>query len=363
MNYENIFLKNGRYVIKKKIYCKEITYGTFNNLTKAIEQRDILIKNRWHKNATTKYPKKQHFPKYEVKKTEDGYLILNKKIGRAFGTYKNYEYARLIKRILPFYGNKVNIEKIEQIAHKEFYKHISYNKRISKYHVIYKGFVRSTHDRLDDALYERDLIKKSDNEEVSYEDPTIVHDYKSEKLPSFEYEYENITYGKKMKNRYILEKRIRNQKIIIGSYPTYDLARLIKRHLDNKKWNYSEVYHIIKSTITIHKRDKHIREHDGYFYIEVLKDDEKIIYAKYKDIDLARYVKNNLVRTNWRKKFIKKFEKKYFLNKIETEYYYDSTDFFMEISWIRIRIDHEINLDNKIVCCCKIKKIPPNNLE
>lgn len=330
MNYENIFLKNGRYVIRKNIYCKEITYGTFDNLAKAIEQRNLLIRNKWHKNATTGYPKKQHFPKYEVKKTENGYLVLNKKIGKAFGTYENYEYAVLIKKILPFYGNNIDIENVEKIAHKEFYKHIFYNKRICRYHVIYKGIVRSTYKRLEDALYERDLIKKSDNDEISYEDPTIIHDYESEKLPPFEYGYEKIRYRNKKKNKYLLEKQIRNQKLIIGSYPTYDLACLIKRYLDNKKWKHSEVKHIIKSTMNIHKRDKHISEHDGYFYIEVLKDDERIIYAKYKDIDLARYVKNNLVLNNWRRNFIKKFEKRYFLNKIETEYYYDSTDFFIE---------------------------------
>ncbi len=330
MTYENIYVKNGKYVIKKNIYSKDIIYGTFDTLTSAIKQRNILIKNKWHKNATTNYPKNQHFPKYEVKKTEDGYIVLNRKKGTTFGTYENYEYARMIKKILPFYGDEINIERIEEIAHKEFYKYISYNRRICRYHVIYKGFVRSTHERLDDALYERDLIVRSDNEEVFYEDPTVVHDYKSENLPPFEYEYENIRYQRKVKNKYVLEKQIRNRRIIIGSYPTYDLACLIRRYLENKKWNYAEVKHIIKSTRKIHKRDKHIHEHNGEFYIEVLKDDRNVVYAKYKDLELARYVKNNLVMNNWRKKFIKRFEKRYFLNKIETEYYYDSTDFFLE---------------------------------
>lgn len=330
MNYENIYLENGRYVIKKNIYCRNIIYGKFDNITKAIKQRDILIKNKWHKNATTKYPKNQHFPKYEVKKTLGGYLVLNRKTGKAFGTYENYEYARLIRKILPFYGNEINIRKIEQIAHKEFYRYISYDKIICRYHVIYKGFVRSTHQRLEDALYERDLIVRCDNDEINYEDPTIIHDYRSEILPPFEYESENITCRNKNRNRYVLEKRIRNQKIIIGSYPTYDLARLIKRYLDNRKWNYSEVKHIIKSTRNIHRRDKYIYEHNGHFYIEILKDDKRIIYAKYNDIELARYVKNNLVMNNWRRRFIKKFEKRYFLNQVETKYYYDSTDFFVK---------------------------------
>ena len=78
-----------------------------------------------------------------------------------------------------FYGNKINIRLIEKIAHKEFYKYISYNKRKDVYHVIYGGFVRSTHKKLINALYERDLIIKYDgDEELMCEDSTIIHDYK-----------------------------------------------------------------------------------------------------------------------------------------------------------------------------------------
>lgn len=332
MDYKNIYKQNGKYVIKKNIYCKSIYYGKFDNLTEAIEQRNILIKNKWHKNATTNYPKEKRFPKYQIKKTECGYLVLNKKTGRTFGTYKNYEYANIIKKILPFYGNEINIRQIEKIAHKEFYRYISYNKMKGRYHVIYKGFIRSTHKRLDDALYERDLIIKYDgDEELMCEDPTIIHDYESYNLPSFEHECENIRYRDDNKNKYQLEKQIRNHKIVIGSYQTYDLACLIKRYLDSKKWKSEDVKHIIKSTRNIHKRDKYIHKRNGYFYIERKKGENTIIYARYKDIDLARYVKNNLAMNNWRKKFIKRYEKKYYLNKIETKYYYDSTDFFMEV--------------------------------
>ena len=333
MNYKNIYRQNGKYVIKKNIYCKSICYGTFDNLTEAVEQRNILMKNKWHKNATTNYPKEERFPKYQIKKTECGYLVLNKKSGRTFGTYKNYEYANLIKKILPFYGKEIDIRHIEKIAHKEFYKYITYNKMNGRYHIIYEGFVRSTHKRLEDALYERDLIIKYDgDEELMCEDPTIIHNYKKDKLPSFEHECENIRYRDENKNKYQLEKQIRNHKIVIGSYPTYDLACLIKRYLDAKKWKGDEVRHIIKSTRSIHKRDKYIHKRNGYFYIERKRGEDTLVYAKYEDIDLARYVKNNLAMNNWRKKFIKRYEKRYYLNKVETEYYYDSTDFFVEVT-------------------------------
>ena len=92
-----------------------------------------------------------HFPKYQIKKTECGYLVLNKKTGRTFGTYKNYEYANIIKKILPFYGNNINIRLIEKIAHKEFYKYISYNKRKDVYHVIYENEISQYNGLLEDA--------------------------------------------------------------------------------------------------------------------------------------------------------------------------------------------------------------------
>ena len=63
MKYRNIYKLNGRYIIKKTIYKKTIKYGTFDTIERATEQRNILMKNRWHKNATTGYPKGQRFPK------------------------------------------------------------------------------------------------------------------------------------------------------------------------------------------------------------------------------------------------------------------------------------------------------------
>lgn len=329
MLYRNIYKQNGKYVIKKNIYGKSIVYGKFNDIDLAIQKRNILMKNKWHKNATTGYPKSQHFPKYQIKESECSYLVLNKKTGRTFGTYKSCKYATIIKKILPFYEDDINIREIERIAHKEFYKHISYNKMTGRYHVIYKGVVRTTHKNLRDALSERDLIVKYDgDEELMCEDPTIVYDYENEELPSFEHECENIRYRDENKNKYQLEKQIRNHKIVVGSYPTYSLACLIKKYLDSKKWEKTAVKHIIKTTRNIHKRDKYIHKRNGRYYVERVMNDKKVIYGIYEDVDLARYVKENLAMNNWSKKLIKKFEKHYYLNRVETSYYYDSTDFF-----------------------------------
>lgn len=329
MNYKNIYKSNNRYIIKKTIYSKTIVYGSFKRLCDAVEQRAKLKKNNWYKNATTGYPKNQRFPKYHVKTVECGYLVINKKNGRTFGTYKNCKYAGIIKKILPFYENDINISQVEKIAHKEFYKYTTYNKMLGRYHVFYKGILRSTHKNLIDALNERDLIVKYDgNEELMCEDPTKVYDYTKEELPSFTHECENIYYRDKNANKYQLEKQVRNHKLIIGRYQTYDLACLIKRYLDCKKWNEKEIKHIMQTTRQIHKRDKYIHQCNGKYCVERTINKKRTIYGYYTNIEQARYVKNKLEEVSWKKKQIEKIERNYYKENLRTKYYYDKTDFF-----------------------------------
>ena len=289
------------------------------------------MKNRWHKNATTGYPKGQRFPKYQIKETDCGYLVLNRKTGKSFGTYKSYKYATIIKKILPFYENEIDIELIEKVAHKEYFRYITKNKMTGRYHIIYKGFIRSTHRDLKEALYERDLIVKYDgDEELMCEDPTLIYDYGKDEIPSFDHNMDNIRYKDENRNKYQLEKQIRNHKIIIGAYPTYNLACLIKRYLESKKWNKKDIKKIITVTKNIHKRDKYIQKRNGKYYIERTYKEETTTYGVYNNIEQARYVKNKLILANWRKDLVKKFERKYYKEEYKTKYYYDSTDFFKE---------------------------------
>lgn len=329
MKYKNIYKSNGRYIIKKTIYSKTIVYGNFERLEDAIEHRNKLAKNNWYKNATTGYPKRQRFPKYHVKKIECGYLVINKKNGRTFGTYKNCKYAEIIKKILPFHEDDLNISLVEKIAHKEFYKHVSYHKMLGRYHVIYEGIVRSTHKSLPEALQERDLIIKYDgDEELMCEDPTLIYDYTKEELPSYTHECENIYYQDENENKYLLKKQIRNNKIVIGNYQTYNLACLIRKYLHNTRWDEKEVKHIIETTNKIQKRDQYIHKRNNKYCIEKTRNNKRTIYGYYTDIEQARYVKNKLIETSWNKKHVPQFEKKYYKEKKKTRYYYDKTDFF-----------------------------------
>lgn len=329
MKYKNIYKQNNRYIIKKTIYSKTITYGSFDRLDEAIKHRNRLRKNNWYKNATTGYPKSQRFPQYQIKKIECGYLVINKKNGRTFGTYKNCKYAEIIRKILPFYEDDLNISMIEKTAHKEFYKHITHHKMLGRYQVIYEGVVRSTHKSLVEALHERDLIVKYDgDEELMCEDPTVIHDYNKEELPSFTHECENIYYKDENENKYQLEKQIRNHKLVIGSYQTYSLACLIRKYLKNVKWNENKVKHIMETTREIQKRDQYIHKRNNKYCVEKTSHQKRTIYGYYHNIEQARYVKNKLIENSWNKKHVPKFEKNYYKEKYRTKYYYDKTDFF-----------------------------------
>lgn len=329
MKYKNIYKIQDRYHIKKTIYKKTIHYGTFKDLESALNHRNNLIKHNWKKCKTTGYPPSIQFPKYCIRKVNDGYLVINKKDGNTYGSYKNYRYATIIKKILPFYEEDINIDLIEELALKDFYNKISYNKRKDRYHVTHAGLIRSTHRRLTDALYERDLIVKYDgDEELMCEDSTKVYDYEKEELPPFPKKESNIIVRNTKKNKFQVEKQIRLHKIIIGRYPSKELAVLIKNYLQENDWNLETIKKIKKVTQNIQRRNRYIHKRHGYYYIEHNEDKRSVVYARYKDIELARFVRTKLESTRWNRKKIRKFERKFYSKSIETKFYYDKTDFF-----------------------------------
>ncbi|MCD7781324.1 MAG: hypothetical protein LUG89_01290, partial [Methanosphaera sp.] len=179
MSHTNIYKQNGKYVIIKVIYNKRITYGAYYTLDEAIKQRNKLRIYKWIKCRTTGYSKEESFPKYVVREDfkKNRYIVTNKETGKTFGAYNNQHYASIIKNILPYHQDDIDINHVERIAHKVFYKHISLNKRTNRYHVEYKSYVRGTYTNLVDALYERDIIVKyNGDEELMCEDTTTIYD-------------------------------------------------------------------------------------------------------------------------------------------------------------------------------------------
>lgn len=322
----NIYKYLDNYKITKTIYSRVIDYGNFNTYNEALNQKKLLQKHKWIKSKSTHYDKENIFPKYLLKKDEENnYIIINKNTGKTYGSYKSKRYAKIIKRILPFYKENINIKKIEKQALKEFYKYIHYNKFKNKFHIIYKDTTIGTYNTLLEALTERDLLIKFENE-LYFENPNTCYTYDKKRLPPF-YTSNDITFNSN-ENKYKLTKKIHNKEIIIGFYSTYTLANNINKYLEKNYLELNVIKHIIKVTKQIQTRDNYIDKSHGIYYIKHRTNEKEIIYAKYDDIELARYIRNKLKKDNWKKSSFEDYEYNYYQNQIKTKYYYDNTDIF-----------------------------------
>lgn len=330
MDYSNIKHINNRYYIIKTVYNREICYGSYKYLEDALTQREKLKKHSWKKNKTTGYPEKECFPKYQIRNIDENYLIINCKNGRIYGEYKCKIYAKLIKKILPFYSDEVNINKIENIALKEFYKYIMFDKIKNRYIVVYKGIYYYTTSNIIDALKERDIILKHDGDfELMCEDPTVVYDYTKEELPPYP-QVKNITYVASNK-KYQIRKRIRNETIVINNIPYERLAILIRDFLKNNQWNKKIMSKMVNVANEIIERNKYIQLRNNKFYVEKTTNKKRVNYATYNDLELARYVRNKLLENSWDIRLVKNFERDYIKYNIQTRYYYDNTDILASI--------------------------------
>ncbi|RAP49881.1 MAG: hypothetical protein BZ133_06780 [Methanosphaera sp. SHI613] len=325
--FTNIKKINGKYVIEKRRYGQTINYGTFNTKEEALEQKKLLMKYNWIKNKSTGYDKEEHFPRYCIRQDHHGkYLVKNRENGKTYGSYKSKKYANIIRRILPFYRDDVKIELIEQIAIKEFYKYITYDHLEGYYRFRYENMTIMTNKSLTTLLEERDLYIKSGADEELMCEITEIYRYKEDKLPPFPHR-ENISYEEKLKNKYSLRKQIRSKRLKIGSYQTYDLALLVKDYLAKHNWKKSDVEYIKDITSEIQNRDKNIIKKENKYYIQHIINKKRHYYGSYKNIHIARYVRDKLKENNWNKKDLKRYEKEYdYCNK--SQYYYDHTDIF-----------------------------------
>ena len=181
----NIYKTPTGYIIRKTFYSKRIYYGKFKTYDKALKQKKILKENNWIKNMKTNYKTNESFPNYILEEKNKKYSIINEKTREKYGSYKNLKYAQIIKKILPYYQNKVEIKKIEKQAQKEFYRYIHYNKLQNRYHIIYKATTIATYRTLVEALIERDLIVKYEGDEELMCEAEIDYDSYKKDLPPF----------------------------------------------------------------------------------------------------------------------------------------------------------------------------------
>lgn len=325
--FTNIKKVNDKYIIEKTIYGQLINYGTYDTKEDALKQKKVLIKYGWIKNKTTGYDKKEHFPRYCIRQNSQGkYIVKNRQTGKTFGSYKSKKYAGIIKRILPFYRNDINIELIEKKAAKEFYKYITYDALDGYYKFRYNNTTIVTAKQLTHVLAERDIYLKYGADEELMCETTEIYRYEDDKLPPF-YHPANIIYEDKLQNKYTLKKQIRSNRLKIGSYQTYDLALLVKEYLTSNNWELSIVNYIIDITYKIQNRDKNIIKKENTYYIQHIINKKRQYYGSYKNIHIARYVRDKLNENNWNKKEVLKYKKEYEYNH-KSQYYYDTTDIF-----------------------------------
>jgi len=321
---------NDKFKIERTIYKQHIDYGTFDTKEEALAKKELLIKYNWIKNKSTGYKPEEHFKRYCIEENEqEEYIVKNRKDGKTYGAYKSRKYATIVKKIITFYEKEIKIEEIEKEAIKEFYKHISYNDLNGRYCVKYNRTTYITTTDIIEALTERDLIIKFEgNEDLMSEYSTAIYEYTREELPPFPPKYKNIIFEEKSKNKYKLRKQIRNRRIIIGNYPTYELAVLVKKYLIKNNWNKEAIKHIQRITQDIHERDKNIQLYGEKYYIRHKNYKKIIYYGKYDNIDKARYIKKRLSLNNWNKEMTEFFEYEYDKKDNINIYYYDKTDIF-----------------------------------
>lgn len=322
---KNIHKINNKYHIIKNIYNQRISYGKYTNKKEAQKQRNLLEKNNWIKSEKTGYNKKESFTQYKIIQKQKQYYITSNKT--TYGPYQDKKYAQTIQKILPYY-KKPNIKHVEKIATKEYYKHITYNKTNKRYYVNIKEKTYTSSKKLEDILYERDLLLKyQQDEELMCENMDTIE--QQEEIPPFpDIRYKNIYQTTSQKNQYVIRKQKNNKIIRIGNYPSYELALLIKSYLEFKNWNQNSINFISTVTNEIQNRNRYIYEENKNYSIKKYKNGNYIYYGNYTDINEAVFVKNKLIDCGWKKELVSTFESEFNPDKFDNHYFYDTTDFF-----------------------------------
>ena len=326
INMKNIHKINNKYHIIKNIYNQRINYGKYTNKKEAQKQRNLLEENNWIKSEKTGYNKKESFTQYKIIQKQKQYYITSPN-KTTYGPYQDEKYAQIIQKILP-YHKKPNIKQIEKKATKEYYKHITYNKTNKRYYLNIKNKTYASSKKLKNILHERDLLLKyNTDEELMCENTNTIQ--QQEEIPPFpDIKGENIYQITSQKNQYIIRKQKNNKSITIGSYPTYELALLIKSYLDFKNWNQDSINTISTITDEIQNRNRYIYKKNENYCIKKYKNGNYIYYGYYDDINEAIFVKNNLINCGWKKELVSIFKSEFDPDTFENNYFYDTTDFF-----------------------------------
>ncbi|OED29926.1 hypothetical protein [Methanosphaera sp. WGK6] len=301
--------RNGKYYIIRMIYQNIIYYGIFNTFEEAVTKSMLLSENNWIKSPKTGYSPKDSFPEYIIEhvssKKLNKYYIRNKnQPNLCYGPYYNKKYTKILANILPYYRNKIDINRAEQQASKEFYKYIVYEKNHKRYKVVInkKSIIHGTN--LENILIERDLhITSHENEEDLC---NIIQPEYDEILPP-------TPWNKKKEERtitnigtnYIIQKNTRNLKVKIGPFTNKTIAISVRNILEESNWNPELIQHIKNIILEIKHPNRNIRK----------KDDTYILFYKNKtlfesnDKEEIHLLRKLLEENNWNEKIIDIYKK------------------------------------------------------
>lgn len=280
---QDIYEKDGSYIIKKEINEECLIFGIFDNLEDAIEKRDELEEYGWPYEENTADNSK--IEKYISEK--DGRFIVSKKIKDVdiiFGNFKSLDKAKSFKRKLIENAWNVNFV-TKSLRYGKYIQKVSGKFAINKtFGDVKKSF--GSFKSLDEAVIARD--KLVDNN-WGMDESTILSN-----IGIFELKGSDTNIGKVGKN-YTVFHWEDSKCILFGFYNNYRLAVRVKDKLIDD-WNTDDFDYLEnfqkKDTKYIVRVGKHFRINKSIN--GVLK-----TFGHYKSLDKAIEVRDKLIKNNW----------------------------------------------------------------
>lgn len=280
---QDIYEKDGSYIIKKEINGECLVFGIFDNLEEAIEKRDELEEYGWPYDENTEDNSK--IEKYIYEK--DGRFIVSKKIKDVdiiFGNFNSLDKAKSFKRKL--IENAWNVNFVSKpLIYGKYIQNINGNFTISKtFGDIKKSF--GSFKSLDEAVFARDNLV---DDNWGMDKSTILSNIGISELTGSD---KNI--GKVGKN-YTVFHWENSKCTIFGFYNNYRLAVRVKDKLIDD-WNADNFDYLEnfqkKDTRYITRAGKSFRVNKSIN--GVLK-----TFGHYKTLDKAISVRDKLIKNNW----------------------------------------------------------------
>lgn len=282
---EYIYEEDGQFVIKKEIKGKLITFGSFDDLDDAIEERDELEDYGWPYR-----PEEETIEEIEkfIFKDEGRFYISKKILDKEiiFGNFDSLDRAKSLKRKLIENAWNVNF----QSRPPKYGKYI--NKAANKRFVIAKEF---------NGEIKRFGYYKSLNEALMIRDDLVSENWKMDEksiLSNLGIEHVDLNIGK-VGRRYAVYKWEDSTCTIFGIYRTIRAAKKIRNRMISKKKNDFDYLdkHREKDTRFIYRVN-------NYYRVSKSINGELKNFGHYTTLDEAISVRDRLIRNNWDDSFL-----------------------------------------------------------